>query len=89
MYWKVLASSLIVFPMTLNSLAEPSVGGGLGNFEAQAAKWNAVVSLPQFETGTNAVRESVRQTIAAGNARLDRIAAVDSGKATFQNTLAP
>ena len=87
MYWKVIASSLMVIPMTLNSLAGTSVDRVLGNFEAQAAKWNAVIALPQFETETNAVRESVRETIKAGNTRLDRIAAIEPGKATFQNTV--
>jgi thimet oligopeptidase len=76
----------MVFPMTLTSLAQPSLAE-LADFGTRAAKWNTVIGLPQFETTTNAVQESVRQTIAAGNANLDRIAAVDPAKVTFENTV--
>jgi thimet oligopeptidase len=86
MYWKVIGFLLMVFPVTLTSLAEPSLAE-LGDFGTRAAKWNAVIGLPQFETTTNAIREAVSQTIASGNARLDRIAAVDPGKVTFENTV--
>src|SRR5947207_8933105 len=87
MYWKLFVSSLMVLPMTLNTLAQPSVGGGLDDFAARAKKWNAVIGLPQFENDTNAIHQSVQQTITTGNARLDRIAAVDPAKATFKNTV--
>ena len=45
------------------------------------------MTLPRFETSTNEVTEAVRQTIAAGNSSLDRIADLDPAKATFENTL--
>lgn len=87
MYWKEFVFSLMVFPMTLSTVAGPSTTETLRDFESRAAKWNAVVSLPAFETDTNAVKESVRQTIASGNAALDRIAAINPGQVTFENTV--
>ena len=56
-------------------------------FKKEAAKFNSVISLPQFELSTNEVRTTVHQTIAVGNAALDIIAALKPGKATFVNTL--
>src|SRR5712691_2132702 len=56
-------------------------------FKKEAAKFNSVISLPQFELTTNEVRATIRQTIAVGNAALDAIAALKPGKATFANAL--
>ena len=43
--------------------------------------------MPQFETTTNAIRFDLRQTIAVGNAALDRIGALKPGEVTFENTV--
>src|SRR5713226_5760426 len=59
----------------------------LHEFKRSAAKFNSVVSLPQFEITTNEVRVSVKQTIAAGNAALDRIGGLKPRQITFQNTV--
>src|SRR5947199_1947809 len=59
----------------------------LSDFQKSAAKFHAAIRLPEFETTTNAVVKTVHDTIAAGNAALDRIAALDPKKASFENTL--
>src|SRR5882724_962365 len=56
-------------------------------FQARAAKFNAVVSLPQFETTTNEIAATVKATIAGGNAALDRIGALKPGEVAFANTV--
>src|SRR6185503_900007 len=59
----------------------------LQQFKRNAATFNSVISLPQFEMTTNEIRVSVKQTIAAGNAALDRVAALKPREVTFQNTV--
>src|SRR5438874_2446083 len=59
----------------------------LQDFKNRAAKFKSIISLPHFETTTNEIQASVKQTIAAGNAALDQIAALNRSKATFQNTV--
>ena len=56
-------------------------------FASRAAKFNSVITLPQFEVTTNQVRETVRQTIATGNASLDKVGALKPGQVSFQNTV--
>src|SRR5262249_51950400 len=87
MFWKASVVALILFPMTIRSQAQGSTAAALQNFETRAAKWNAVIRLPHFETDTNAVRDSVKQTITAGNKALDAIAAIDPAKTTFKNSV--
>ena len=48
----------------------------LREFRHRAGQFNSVVTLPQFETTTNLVMFALRQTIAVGNAALDRIGAL-------------
>ncbi len=69
--------------MTGNSQAAES----LAQFESRAARFKAVISLPTYETTTNEVQTAVRDTIAAGNAALDRVAALDPRKVSFENTV--
>lgn len=59
----------------------------LREFEAQAARFKSVITLPRFETTSNEVNQTISATIAAGNAALDRLAALDPRKVTFQNTV--
>jgi thimet oligopeptidase len=59
----------------------------LHEFKHRAAKFNAVVTLPQFEMTTNEIFAVVRHTIAAGNADLDTIGALKPRKAGFENTI--
>src|SRR6266568_5986127 len=62
-------------------------GIALPEFQKRAGKFNSVISLPQFETATNDVRAAVRQTIASGNAALDKIGALKPEKVTLDNTI--
>src|SRR5437016_4433704 len=59
----------------------------LHEFKKRAAKFNSVVTLPQFEMTTNEVHSAVRQTMGVENAALDRIGALPPRKVTFQNTV--
>ena len=59
----------------------------LSAFQARAAKFKAVVTLPTFELTTNEVAASVKKTIATGNAALDTIGKLAPEKVTFKNTI--
>lgn len=59
----------------------------LREFKRRAAKFGVVITLPEFETTTNGVRGAVRQTIAVGNAALDRLGALKPNQVTFENTV--
>jgi thimet oligopeptidase len=58
----------------------------LAKFQKSAAKFHSVVTVPVFETTTNAVAATATQTIADGNAALDRIGQLSAGEVTFKNT---
>jgi thimet oligopeptidase len=59
----------------------------LREFKKRAAAFNAVITVPQFEMTTNAIRFTLRQTIAVGNAALDRLGALKPREVTFENTV--
>ena len=59
----------------------------LHDFRRRAATFNAVITLPQFETTTNELRFTLKQTLAVGNAALDRVGALKPGEVTFENTV--
>src|SRR3954465_6163765 len=78
---------LTLLSMVCCSIAQPvKETDRLHEFKRKAAQFNSVISLPQFEMTTNEVRVSVKQTIAVGNAALDRIGALKPREVTFQNT---
>jgi thimet oligopeptidase len=69
-------------------LAQPTnQADPLREFKKRAAKFNCVITLPQFETTTNGVSGAVRQTIAVANAALDRLGALKPREVTFENTV--
>lgn len=59
----------------------------LSEFQHRAARFNSVIALPHFETTPADIAATVRDTIAAGNATLDRIGALAPAAANFTNTL--
>jgi len=59
----------------------------LREFRRRAAAFNAVITVPQFETMTNGIRFALRRTIEVGNAALDRVGALKSREVTFENTV--
>jgi thimet oligopeptidase len=68
--------------------AEPKAGTeGLDGFQARAAKFKSLISLPTFETTTNEVATTVKKTIATGNGALDAIGKLSAKEVTFKNTL--
>jgi Zn-dependent oligopeptidase len=87
MIWKTILL-LGLFAFVSNTLAQPAKSTDpLHEFKRRAATFNSVITLPHFETTTNEVRVSVKQTIAAGNAALDRVGAVKPRQVTFPNTV--
>jgi thimet oligopeptidase len=69
------------------SVAMKPETSSLQAFQARAAKFHSVVSLPPFEVTTNEVADTVARTIAEGNAALDRIGALTPATVTFNNTV--
>ena len=59
----------------------------LSEFQKRAAKFNNVITVPTFETTTNEVHATVKQTIAEGNTALDRIGKLGLRDVTFNNTV--
>ena len=70
---------------TMKNPAPPS--DPLAAFQNRAKAFHAVVTLPAFETSTNAIAATAQATIAAGNAALDRIGALRAGQADFASTV--
>jgi thimet oligopeptidase len=66
---------------------KPIPVGSLEKFQARAAKFNEVVSLPDFETTTNEVAATADKVIVDGNAALDAIGALKANEVNFRNTI--
>jgi thimet oligopeptidase len=60
---------------------------GLADFQARAARFHSVLSLPDFETTPAAIHESVSNTIARANVWLDVVGEQDPARATFGSTV--
>ena len=65
----------------------PAASDALKEFQSRAAKYNAVVTIPTFETTPDQIAATVSNTIAGGNAALDRIGKLGAGQANFKNTI--
>ncbi len=79
-----MATSLIVS----RTFAQPAPvqTGSLTAFQARAAKYHSVVTVPVFETTTNEIAATVARVIAQGNAALDQIGKLTPAEANFTNT---
>ena len=86
----------LLFPFTLAAIVagcsslptpKPIPTGSLEKFQQRAAKFHEVVTLPTFETTTNAVNLTTDQAIKNGNAALDTIGALKPGEVNFINTV--
>src|ERR1017187_9568309 len=87
MNWKT-ALCLAGCVMAFSSLAQPTnQADRLREFRRRGAAFNAVITVPQFEMSTNAVSFSLKQTIAVGNAALDRLGTLKPREVTFENTV--
>jgi thimet oligopeptidase len=78
--------ALLLAITTVAQSHNPSLS--LEEFKKRANKYDALISLPKFETATNEVFVTVRNTIQQGNAALDQIGALNPKKVTFKNTVA-
>ena len=89
MKWSLLQAGLLIPSFIVGSVTwvRPAQAESLQDFAARAEKFKGLIRLPQFETTTNEIRDTLRRTIAAGNAALDQIAALDAHQVTFQNTV--
>jgi thimet oligopeptidase len=88
MYRKSIQFLLLAVLASVSSLAQTAnQPDRLKEFRRGAAKFNSVITVPQFETSTNELGFNLRQTMAVGNAALDRIAALKPGEVTFENTV--
>lgn len=59
----------------------------LADYQKAAEKFNSVISVPVFETTTNAISETVQSTIKQAEAALDKIGSLKPGEVTFDNTV--
>jgi thimet oligopeptidase len=79
---------LAVLVAASSCLAQPAGQTNvLREFRRRAAKFNSVITVPEFEASTNAIRFELKQTIAVGNAALDRLGALKPREVTFDNTV--
>src|ERR1039458_5467066 len=87
MTWKT-ALLLAGCVLACSSLAQPTnQADRLREFKRRAAAFNAVITVPQFEMTTNAIRFTLFRSIAVGNAALDRLGALKPREVTFDNTV--
>src|SRR5204863_3597141 len=93
MRWKIISVLVLAGVLTAcNRSREPGAvapaeSGRLKEIQQRAATYNAVISLPPFETTTNQIQTTLTNSIAAGNAALDRIGKLKPGEVTFTNTV--
>jgi thimet oligopeptidase len=59
----------------------------LADYQREAAKFNSVITLPVFETTTNAIAQSVKDAIAQGNLALDRIGKQNVAQVDLNSTV--
>jgi thimet oligopeptidase len=59
----------------------------LAEFQAEARRRHAVLSLPPLETSPEAINQSVTNAMAQANAALDRLGALQPEQVTFANTV--
>jgi thimet oligopeptidase len=97
MFYRAIPFLLLAGLLAACSSVNPAPGGmnhkpvaqedSLTKFQKLAVRFNGVVGVPAFETTTNEIQASVKQTIASGNAALDRIGKLGPRKVTFNNTV--
>jgi Zn-dependent oligopeptidase len=65
----------------------PSDQQALAQFQARAARFHSVVTVPTFETTTNELTASVKSAIAESEAGLRRIGGLSPAEVNFRNTV--
>ncbi len=64
-----------------------SDANALAQFQARASRFHSVVTVPVFETSTNALAASVKSTVAVAEAGLARIGRLQPSEVNFANTV--
>ena len=89
MFWKNFPLSVLAIALAgchcppTNCAPKPN---SLAAFQARAAQFHSVVTVPTFETSPAQIAETLQKTIADGNAALDRIGRLAPAEVTFANT---
>src|SRR5438552_11616377 len=87
MKWILFSAAALLMTNLVTNAQAGNPPDFLQQFQIKAAKFKSLISLPHFEVTTNEVRTSVKGTIQAGNAALDKIGTLDPRKVTFENTV--
>ena len=91
MIWKWTSFALLVVALngcgTVRKIHHRAPADPLAAFQQRAAKFHSVVTVPAFETTTNAVMATADKTIADGNAALDGIGQLRANEVNFVNTI--
>jgi len=89
MFWKNFPLSVLAIALAgchcppTNCAPKPD---SLAAFQARAAQFHSVVTVPTFETSPAEIAKTLQKTIADGNAALDRIGRLAPAEVTFANT---
>ncbi len=59
----------------------------LADFQSAAARYHSIITVPAFETTTNAIESSAKQTVAQAQAVLDQAGRLQPSQVTFDNTV--
>ena len=89
MFWKNLSLALLATALAgCHSVKNQPAAtvDQLREFQARAAQFHSVITVPTFETSPEQITSTVQKTIADGNAALDRIGRLTSAEVTFTNT---
>jgi len=82
---KTLYLSVFLFALMINLCAAELKT--VDDFRAVAAKTNAILTIPDWESAPEAVDAAMKDAIAAANKALDQIGAQDLSKVTFNSTI--
>jgi thimet oligopeptidase len=91
MRWKIFSLFATALAVTACNHMKPEPAAipreSLAAFQARAAQFNSVVSLPTFETEPDQIQSTVTNAIRSGNAALDRIGQLAASEVNFTNTV--
>jgi thimet oligopeptidase len=71
---------------TTSQAADPQYQS-LADFQRTAERYHSIITVPTFETTTNAIESSVKQTVAKAQAALDQVGRLQPAQVTFENTI--
>ena len=86
----LIAMSIAASLTACKTASGPTHSTGLksvSEFQARAAKYDSLITIPVFETTPTACSNTVNVTISEGNAALDRIGRLTAGQVNFANTI--